>query len=613
MLYAQAAALSFLISAILTPLVRAGARRIGAVAEPKSDRWHKKPTAMLGGIGIIGAALVSALVFGPRNASGYEVLGTSAFLFLIGLIDDFMHLKPYQKLIGQILGAAVVLACGLMLPWTGMAATNMLLTLFWLIGITNAVNMLDNMDGLAAGVATIAAVCLAVNFHINGQPRETAMLCGFAGALLGFLIYNFNPASIFMGDCGSMFVGFFLGSAALLSPKGTIGRSRSLLPALIVPVMILLLPIFDTTLVTLVRKLSGRRASQGGRDHTSHRLVALGLSERKATLMLYSIAALSGILGLSVRSIPIDTAAAVIVVFGIAMIFIGIYLAEVRVYDPATVPPASGRPMVSLLVDLSYKRRIFEVLLDVLLIVLAYYGGYRLVFGPYVDDGDWQLFVNTLPLVILVKLAALTLSGVYRGLWRYLSVDSVLVFARGVVVASVSTVVALVGLFRFQGFSRTAFFLDGMLLLLLLVGSRFAFRVLRALLPAAGTAGGARTLIFGAGDRGEILVREMKNTPGSGVPVAFLDDDPIKIGRMLQGMDVHAAGQLATLCAELHISQVVISSTGVTAARVAQLESSCRAAGVALKRLSIQIEPLWLPPGETGEELPPPARFNRKA
>src|SRR5258708_37288071 len=133
---------------------------------------------------------------------------------------------------------------------------------------------------------------------VDGQPGEALMMGVFAAGLLGFLVYNSNPASIFMGDCGSMFIGFFLASAALVNVSG--GRSRSLLPVLAVPILVLFIPIFDTTFVTILRKLSGRAASQGGRDHTSHRLVALGTSERHAVWMLYGLAALSGFLALLV-------------------------------------------------------------------------------------------------------------------------------------------------------------------------------------------------------------------------------------------------------------------------------------------------------------------------
>ena len=197
------------------------------------------------------------------------------------------------------MGSAFIIYYGLSLPWTRSASVNMAITIFWLIGITNAINLLDNMDGLATGIAAIGSCFLTMSFLVSGQPVEALMLAIFAAALLGFLIYNSNPASIFMGDCGSLFIGFFLASAALVNVSG--GRSRSFLPVLVVPILVLFIPIFDTTFVTILRKLSGRAASQGGRDHTSHRLVALGMSERRAVWMLYGFAGLSGILALSVR------------------------------------------------------------------------------------------------------------------------------------------------------------------------------------------------------------------------------------------------------------------------------------------------------------------------
>src|SRR5258706_14391218 len=196
---------------VATPLVRALARRFGFVATPKQDRWHKKPTAMLGGLAIFIAVITALLVFVPQTRASWAVLGASTLLFAVGLVDDFLHIKPYQKLIGQIIGAAIILNYGLVLPWTASPTLNMLVTFVWLIGLTNALNMLDNMDGLAAGTAALAAAFLGMNFFLNHQFNEAMMLEAFAGALLGFLIFNRNPASIFMGDCGSVFIGFFLG------------------------------------------------------------------------------------------------------------------------------------------------------------------------------------------------------------------------------------------------------------------------------------------------------------------------------------------------------------------------------------------------------------------
>ena len=325
-------AVALLASLVLTPAAGALARRIGAVAKPKSDRWHTKPTAMLGGIAIVIAVVGTLLALVPSTRESRIVMAASVALFLVGLVDDFFHIKPYQKLIGQLLGAAAVVSTGLVLPWTPYVAVNLLITLFWLVGITNAVNMLDNMDGLATGVSAIAAAFLGLNFIANQQWPEAVMLAAFAGALIGFLIYNHHPASIFMGDCGSMFVGFFLASSALLSGSGG-GRSRSVVAVLAVPVLVLLVPIFDTAFVTLMRKVAGRAASQGGRDHTSHRLVALGLSEKRAVWMLYLFALAAGSLAMLVRHAALNVSVGAIASFTLVLTVLGVYLARVRVYD----------------------------------------------------------------------------------------------------------------------------------------------------------------------------------------------------------------------------------------------------------------------------------------
>ncbi len=197
-----AVAASFALALVLTPIVRKVARSIGMVAKPKTDRWHKKPTAMLGGVAIWLSVVISYLIFVPTTVYGWVVIGASTFLFLVGLADDLIHTKPYQKLIGQVMGSAFIIYYGLALPWTTSHSLNMALTIFWLIGITNAVNLLDNMDGLASGIAIIASSFLALSFLSSNQMSEALMLVIFAAALLGFLVYNSNPASIFMGDSG---------------------------------------------------------------------------------------------------------------------------------------------------------------------------------------------------------------------------------------------------------------------------------------------------------------------------------------------------------------------------------------------------------------------------
>jgi len=584
-------AVSLVLALALTPVVRSLARRWGFVAKPKVDRWHKNPTAMMGGVGIWLTVVGTYLVLVPHTEQGWVVVGAASFLFFVGLIDDWLHVKPYQKLIGQIIGAAIVVNYGLVLPWTRSLPMNMLITIFWLIGITNAINLLDNMDGLATGIAAIASCFLTYNFLTGNQMTEAVMMAVFAAALLGFLVYNSTPASIFMGDSGSMFIGFFLAGAALVNVSG--GRSRSFVPVLAVPILVLFIPIFDTTFVTILRKLSGRAASQGGRDHTSHRLVALGMSERRAVWMLYGLAGLSGFLAIMVSHVKPDVSLALLAGFTLVLTLLGVYLAGVKGYDEeADVRAASDKPLFAFLVDFSYKRRIFEVLLDVVLIVLAYWSAYAIKFEPFSNSPAWKLFLRTLPVLVVVRLAAFLLFGVYRGIWRYTSIDDLMAFAKAVAAGSLVSLAIVLFKFRFAGFSRAIFVIDALVMLMLLAGSRVAFRFFRQVLPAVGGGKSRRALIYGAGDAGELLLRELLNNRDlSYAPVGFIDDDPKKQGKVIHGFRVFGGnGMLGKIVGDQQIEQLLISTPRISEERLAEIARECEVHGIELKRMSIRIE-----------------------
>jgi len=584
-------AISLILAVLSTPLAAALARRTGAVAKAKSDRWHSKPTPILGGIAFVAATLVSLAVFVPIQRDYAIVIAGSAALFLMGLADDYVHIKPYQKLIGQLLCATLVAGFGLMLPWTPFYTVNLFITLFWLVGITNAVNMLDNMDGLAAGVSAIAAIFLALNFVESQRTSAALMLIALAGALAGFLVYNRHPASIFMGDCGSMFVGFYLASMALVSQGGG-GRSRSVVAVLAVPVLVLVVPIFDTTFVTVMRKLAGRAASQGGRDHTSHRLVALGLSERRAVRMLYLFAGAAGLIAILVRKAPLDLSLGAIGVFTLVLTLTGIHLARVRVY------PENARPtaLYTFLVNVSHKRRLFEVGLDVVLIVLAYYFAHVLVLGPASNAEAWNRFLVTLPVILALQLAAMLANGVYRGLWRYASLADVMHYVRGVATGAAATIVYAA--FFVPHVPLSVFIIGPMILLLALAASRFSFRFVRRLLPLATAPNARRVVIYGAGDGGELMLRELKFNENLGrVPVAFLDDDPRKAERRLDGLPVVApkgAGSIAAICRAHGAEELLISTGKIPFARRQQLLDECLEAGVSVSRMTVEISALSL-------------------
>jgi UDP-GlcNAc:undecaprenyl-phosphate/decaprenyl-phosphate GlcNAc-1-phosphate transferase len=588
-----AAAASVALAAVLTVVVRFLARRYNFVAKPKADRWHTRPTAMLGGVAIFVSTIVMYAAFVPKTPASIIVLSGSSVLFIVGLVDDVLHIKPYQKLIGQLIGASLVVGTGLKMPLTGYELVDLWITVFWIIGITNAINLLDNMDGLAAGISAIAAISLGLSFGASGQPGELLLIAVFVGSLVGFLIFNFNPASIFMGDCGSMFVGFLLSTSVLLNQTG--GRSRGIVPILAVPVLILFVPIFDTTFVTVLRKLWGRKASQGGRDHTSHRLVALGLSERSAVLMLYAFAAVAGGLSLLVSQVTLTQSLALVVFFTIVLVIIGVYLSQVKVYERTEEERAfQNNAVFAFLVDVSYKRRIFEVFLDALLVTLSYYVAYAILYGPIENTSNWSLFISTAPLLVILNLGSFLFVGVYRGLWRYTSIDDLITFAKGVVLGTVLSILSILLLYRFENFSRRVFVLDAVIMFIALVASRSAFRLIRHALPFKPAGEGRRVLIYGAGDGGEMILRELRNNfKWNYLPVAFLDDDPMKSNKVIHGLRVHDSnGSLLDLMQAENIQEVLISVRELPADKLEHLRSLCRDANIGLKRAQIRIEPV---------------------
>ncbi len=580
---AVSAAVTALLSLGLTYLVRMAARRYGIVAYPRRDRWHQKPTALMGGIAIYLAFIGGFLVFAPGLTRSYPILIAGTLLFLTGAIDDMVQLKPYIKLVMQLVAASLIVFSGLYLPWSQIEPLNLFLTVFWLVGITNAINLLDNMDGLAGGISLIACVFLAINFLLNGQTTEALLPLIMAGAIAGFMWFNFNPASIFMGDCGSMFMGFMLGGMALLSG---VQRTRNITAVLLTPVLILMIPIFDTLVVTVTRKLSGRPVSQGGRDHTSHRLVALGMSERRAVLTLYLFAAISGALALMVRQMRIEITLLLVPGFALLVLFLGLYLGKVRVYEDVV---ETNGTLIGVLTGYPYRRRFFEVLLDFFLIVLAYYGAYLLRFEGELPPDQVKIFIATLPLVVSIQIFAFLAGGVYRGLWRYVSIDDLVTIAISVFSGSAVSGLVILATYRFSGPSRAVFILNALLLLVFVGLSRISFRVLATLIVGHrnGTPDARPVVIYGAGDGGEMLIRELLNNPELHyLPVGFIDDDRTKVGKILRGYQIFSCKDLPELMNVHGVSEVLISSVKVPESKMAYLRSM----GVSLKRLRIQIE-----------------------
>ncbi|MEO6951506.1 MAG: hypothetical protein ABI321_06825 [Polyangia bacterium] len=592
--YALSFALAFAISIAATFAVRSVARRLGLVAKPRADRWHKKPTSLFGGVAIFFAFVAAYALRRTGDISGdLLLLGCSGGMFLVGFVDDFVQLKPYSKLVGQIVFATIFTMFGMRLHWLRAVPLDQALTIFWLVGITNAINLLDNLDGLAAGVSTIAALYLVYFCHAAGAPTVAVMAAAFAGALVGFLVFNFNPASIFMGDCGSLFIGFFLGGVSLIDNQ--VAMRRNIISILTLPVLLLLIPIIDTTLVTVSRKLAGRSVSQGGRDHTSHRLVALGLSERAAALTLWLFAAVSGGVAVMVRSYPWQVGALIVPAFGLVLGFFAVYLGRVRVYEPVDDESESkGRALIPTLADFSYKRRVFEVLHDVLIICLSYYAAFLLRFDGQLHEPYYARFVQSLPVVLVVQLSALLGLGMYRGLWRYTSLHDLPILIRSTVGASIATLLTIGLVWRFDGFSRGALIMDGIILGVALTATRISFRLIRVWLLRFSPASldGRRVLIYGAGDGGELLLRELQNNRGLNMlAVGFVDDDLSKRGRVIHGVKVLGpADELKKMAGSQQIDELVISMGKLAEEKVSHITQLCGDAGIQVRRLRIAFD-----------------------
>jgi UDP-GlcNAc:undecaprenyl-phosphate GlcNAc-1-phosphate transferase len=287
-----------------TPLARQVALRSGVVAIPSSQRFHQKTTPLLGGTAIYLAAAVALVVFSDRFYVP-QLIGIfigATFVSFLGVWDDRSSLPPLVKLLGQVIGASLLMATGIQAQIFTSTQLNLAVSLVWIVGVVNALNLVDNMDGLSSGVAAIAAAFFLLLAVQSGQFLVGSLAAALLGACLGFLYYNFNPASIFMGDSGSLFLGYVLAAVGLKLKVDPIGPQSWL-----VPILILGVPIFDTLLVSFSRLRRGISPFQGGRDHVSHRLVRAGWTKREAVMVLYLICGSLGVIAMLVaRSTPVE-------------------------------------------------------------------------------------------------------------------------------------------------------------------------------------------------------------------------------------------------------------------------------------------------------------------
>lgn len=548
--------------------------RLDILRKPTADRWHKKPIPIFGGIGMFAAFALVFAITGDWNSRAFWVLfGLGSFMFAVGLVDDIFRINPPTKLVLQIVAASALVISGYAIPFTGHKYADMLISLFLVLYLTNAFNLLDNMDGLSAGVAIIVLLARGLFFVSDGDWQGVAVCVALIGAIGGFLIFNFNPASIFMGDCGSLFIGFTISAMFVISSTNTPTHfSRNLLYLLLLSI-----PLLDTFFVAITRKASGRKMSQGGKDHLSHRLVKAGLSERKAVLILYGIAMFVG--GASCYVYFTREFFIAGTVGSIFVLFAAIFARYLVRHENAS---ESGKKQalnaLKYYGSFKYKRHMLQIAIDIACVAVSYYISYLLRFKDLSAADQLQNFLFSLFVTVPSVLLFLMIFGVYRGTWKYIGLPDALSISKGVVLGSMSSIFLLAFTFRFMHFSRGVFLVSMLIMILFLVATRSSYRLFDSLVYGLrSNETMKKIIIYGAGDNGESLLRLIRKSrlgEGHRRVIGFIDDDAGHQMNSIYGVPVLGTLDSMEKILQRHaVEEIFVSSTKIPPEKIERLKN----------------------------------------
>src|SRR5581483_4173289 len=490
----------------LTPAAR------HVVAAPRADRWHTRSTPLLGGSGIFAGMLVAA---GIAVAAGVVpaswqlggILGGCGILFSAGLIDDVYGLPPFAKIAAQGGAAALVIASGIRVELITNDIAADAVAVVWLIGMTNAFNLLDNMDGLAASLATVGCAFFAIDAFTTHPNHMIALLAlGVCFGCLGFLPYNLRlrrQASVFMGDSGSQVLGFTLGSLGLATSWTVAG---STVATLLIPLLVLAVPILDTAPSTAVPFVEGRPITQGARDHASRRLVRGGLSEKSTVVLLAAVAFGLGLSSLAYSALgnPRVTLVGVLISFVVLVQFAG-FLADLDRGDA----DVSDRPV---LLRLLAPRRLIESLVDFALISVAFGVSYLLFTTGDGTTNQKHIFLVSLPVILAIRFLAFIGFGLYSGVWRFAGAREAGAITAAVAISEpIAVGIIWVSFGPFGDFPASIYVVDALFCVAAIGASRFGERALfHAMRSLKDRDARRRTLIVGAGRSGRSLLRELR-------------------------------------------------------------------------------------------------------
>jgi UDP-GlcNAc:undecaprenyl-phosphate/decaprenyl-phosphate GlcNAc-1-phosphate transferase len=583
--------LSLAVALVAVPAVRKLSLALGFFSQPRSDRWNSnhRPKALFGGVAIA-AGFWTGLIVTAHDLSmwGWKILLAGNIVFaLIGLLDDLFEFRPVTKVLLQLVASLVPIGFGLKIPGLN-PVVSQLLAMTWIVVIVNAVNLLDNMDGLAGGIAAIAAFFLLLHGLENQNAPLALAAAALGGSCVGFLFYNFPPSSIFMGDTGSHFLGYSLAALTLLDvaqPRTTV------LTALVGPALVLLVPIFDTALVAVTRFSSGRSVTAGAADHSSHRLVSLGLTERQTALVLYAVSLASGVVSLLTprRSLALLTVLGLLFLLG--LYYFGSFLSRVPIYarTPAALAEARRKRVAIFNAFVPHKWSLLDLVADFAVVLVAHVGAYLLRFEGRIEGPNLHLLTISLPIVIAARLLSFQFFGLYRGVAGHFSIPDVLAVAKAVLTSSLTIVTILVIVFRFEGFSRAVMIIDGALTFGMVVVGHASVSFFSELLRGRGR-GTVRTVIVGAGELGSAAARLLRRDQSTHhTIVAYLDDDPRKIGRHLHGVSIEGpVDRLREILERDGVDEVVIASSRLADEKQRTIRALCDEMGLAVRRAILE-------------------------
>jgi UDP-GlcNAc:undecaprenyl-phosphate/decaprenyl-phosphate GlcNAc-1-phosphate transferase len=552
------------------------------LARSSSNRLHVAPTPVWGGVAIFLSFLAVASVAGLIEGLEPVTLAASALgAFLLGLADDIWKLRPRWKLLGQIACAVVPASFVLHHPISGNPSLDFLIALFWIVGITNAFNLLDNVNGLSAGTAVLVASFQAAFYIHSGEQDRALLAVVFAGSCLGFLVFNFPGGRIFMGDSGSLFTGLWLGALAL--PHSTT-LAKGQLGFVLFPLLLMIVPICDTTLVTFTRLLKGTPISNGGTDHLSHRLIAYGFSRHSAVIVLWIFSIIGGGVGLMAVSVGPPPLLSVAVLLFVGLAIFGTYLTRFDLNSQAG-PAVTASPRLRIA---SWLRISLTVLLDATLIVAAYYTGYLVRFDGQISQADIHLLVSTTAEVLLIKLSVLIAFGAYRPSWDYFGLKDAYRLIGTSAVASLVAIAYFAAVYRFFGFSRIVIAVDFLVLTFVMLVFRFSFRLFDELAPANHR---TNILIYGADPAGETALQLVSKHYRFRV-VGFVDDDRGKTNLSIHSVPIRGCTQDLARVSQRWRARAVLLTPSASPEEKSRLSLLCHAAGIKLLRLDLAITDL---------------------